>query len=207
VFGWNGVFLQVNLSKNKAVAESYNASLALNFLGGRGFAAKILWDKLKPGTDPLSPENKLIFAAGPLTGLGLPNSGKFVVAAKSPLTGGYGDGNIGTVAAVQMRKAGYDAVIIEGKAKTPVVLHIKDEIAEFVDAKDFWGLNSFETEAQLKNIYARTAGVVSIGPAGENLVKFATVVSQEGRSGGRPGMGAVMGSKNLKAVVFEGFDS
>jgi aldehyde:ferredoxin oxidoreductase len=207
VFGWNGVFLQVNLSKNKAVAESYNANLAFNFLGGRGFAAKILWDKLKPGTDPLSPENKLIFAAGPLTGVGLPNSGKFVVAAKSPLTGGYGDGNIGTVAAFQMHKAGYDAIIIEGKAKTPVVLHIKNKIAEFVDAKDIWGLNSFETEAQLKNIYARTVGIVSIGPAGENLVKFATVVSQEGRSGGRPGMGAVMGSKNLKAIVFEGFDS
>lgn len=207
MFGWNGVFLQVNLSKNKAVAESYNANLALNFLGGRGFAAKILWDKLKPGIDPLSPENKLVFAAGPLTGFSLPNSGKFVVAAKSPLTGGYGDGNIGTVAAVQMRKAGYDAVIIEGKAKTPVALHIKNQIAEFVDAKDFWGLNSFETEAQLKNIYARTAGIVSIGPAGENLVKFATVVSQEGRAGGRPGMGAVMGSKNLKAVVFEGFDN
>ncbi|MEM2080748.1 MAG: aldehyde ferredoxin oxidoreductase family protein [Candidatus Bathyarchaeia archaeon] len=207
VFGWNGVFLQVNLSKNKAVAESYDARLALNFLGGRGFAAKILWDRLKPGTDPLSPENKLVFAAGPLTGVGLPNSGKFVVAAKSPLTGGYGDGNIGSAAAVQMRKAGYDAVVIEGKAETPIILHIKDKTAEFVDAKDFWGLSTFETEAQLKSIYGQSAGIASIGPAGENLVKFATVISQEGRSGGRPGMGAVMGSKNLKAVVFEGFDS
>lgn len=204
MFGWNGVFLQVDLSKNKAVAEPYDVSLAVNFLGGRGFAAKILWDKIKPEVAPLSPENKLVFAAGPLTGFGLPNSGKFVVAAKSPLTGGYGDGNIGTFAAVQMRKAGYDAVIVEGKAKNPVVLHIKNKTAEFVDAKDFWGLNSFETEAQLKSIYERTAGIVCIGPAGENLVKFATVVSQEGRSGGRPGMGAVMGSKNLKAVVFEG---
>jgi len=204
--GWTGVFLQVDLSNNKAIAESYNAHLALNFLGGRGFAAKILWDKLKPGIDPLSPENKLVFAAGPLTGVGVPNSGKFVVAAKSPLTGGYGDGNIGSVAAVQMRKAGYDAVIIEGKAKTPVILHVKNKITEFVDAKGLWGLNSFETEAQLKNIYGRNAGIVAIGPAGENLVKFATVISQEGRAGGRPGMGAVMGSKNLKAVVFEGFD-
>ena len=204
MFGWTGVFLQVDLNKNKAVAESYDANVALNFIGGRGFAAKILWDSLKPGTDPLSPENKLIFAAGPLTGFGLPNSGKFVVAAKSPLTGSYGDGNIGTSAAVQMRKAGYDAVIIEGKAKSPVVLHVKNDVAEFIDAKDFWGLTSFETEAQLKPIYERTAGIVSIGPAGENLVKFATVVSQEGRAGGRPGMGAVMGSKNLKAVVFEG---
>ncbi len=204
MFGWTGVFLNVDLNRNKAVAESHDHSMALNFIGGRGFAAKILWDSLMPGLDPLSPGNKLIFAAGPLTGFGLPNSGKLVVAAKSPLTGGYGDGNIGTWAAVQMRKAGYDAVIIEGKAETPVVLHIRNDVAEFIDAQDFWGLNSFETEAQLKAIYERTAGIVSIGPAGENLVKFATVISQEGRAGGRPGMGAVMGSKNLKAVVFEG---
>lgn len=207
MFGWNGVFLQVDLTKSKAVAEVYDASLAVKFFGGRGFAAKILWDKLKPGTDPLSPENKLVLAAGPLTGIGLPNSGKLVVAAKSPLTGGYGDGNLGSVAAVQMRRAGYDAVIIEGKAETPVILHVKDKTAEFVDARDFWGLNTFETEARLKSIYGHSAGVLSIGPAGENMVKFATVISQEGRSGGRPGIGAVMGAKNLKAVVFEGFDS
>jgi aldehyde:ferredoxin oxidoreductase len=204
MFGWTGVFLKIDLSKKKAVAESYDSNIALNFIGGRGFAAKILWDTLKPRINPLSPENKLIFATGPLTGFGLPNSGKLVVAAKSPLTDGYGDGNIGTWAAVQMRKAGYDAVIIQGKSKTPIVIHIKNKIAEFVDAKDFWGLNSFETEAQLKDHYERNAGILSIGPAGENLVKFATVVSQEGRAGGRPGMGAVMGSKNLKAIVFEG---
>ncbi|MCX8152837.1 MAG: aldehyde ferredoxin oxidoreductase family protein [Candidatus Bathyarchaeota archaeon] len=207
MFGWTGVFLQVNLAKYKAVAESYDAGLALNFLGGRGFAAKILWDRIKPGTDPLSPENKLIFAAGPLTGIGLPNSGKFVVAAKSPLTGGYGDGNIGSNVAVQMRRAGYDAVIIEGKAEKPVILYVKAKTVEFVDAKEFWGLSTFETEAQLKRVYGHSAGIVSIGPAGENLVKFATLISQEGRSGGRPGIGAVMGSKNLKAVVFEGFDN
>ncbi|MCW4053398.1 MAG: aldehyde ferredoxin oxidoreductase family protein [Candidatus Bathyarchaeota archaeon] len=205
MFGWGGVFLQVDLSRNKAIAESYDANMALNFIGGRGFAAKILWDTLKPGVAPLSPENKLIFAAGPLTGLNVPNSGKLVVAAKSPLTGGYGDGNMGTHAAIQMRQAGYDAVIIKGKAETPIVLHIKNKLAEFVDAKDFWGLTSFETEAHLKALYGRAAGVISIGPAGENLVRFAIIVSQEGRAGGRAGMGAVMGSKNLKAVVFEGY--
>jgi aldehyde:ferredoxin oxidoreductase len=204
VFGWTGVFLRVDLTRNEAVAESYDAGMALNYIGGRGFAAKILWDELEPGIDPLSPENKLIFVAGPLTGFGLPNSGKLVVAAKSPLTWGYGDGSIGTWAAVQMRKAGYDGVIIEGKALEPVVLHVNDQVAEFIDATDWWGLNCFDTEAELKTLYERSAGIVSIGPAGENLVKFATVVSQEGRAGGRPGMGAVMGSKNLKAVVFEG---
>ncbi len=207
MYGWTGVFLKIDLSKSKAVAETYDESLALNFLGGRGFAVKILWDTLKQGTDPLSPENKLIFAAGPLTAIGLPNSGKLVVASKSPLTGGYGDGNSGTWAAVNMRKAGYDALIIEGKAQTPVILHIKDKACEFVDAKDFWGLNSFETHEQLSKKYSRTAGIVSIGPAGENLIKFATIVSQEGRAGGRPGMGAVMGSKNLKAIVIEGSSS
>jgi len=140
MFGWNGKFLRVNLSKNKAVAEEYEANIAKNFLGGRGFAAKILWDELKPGIDPLSPDNRLVFATGPLTGFALPSSGKLVVAAKSPLTGGYGDGNIGTHAAVQMRKAGYDAVIVEDRAKKPIVLLIQDESGEFLDAKDLWGL-------------------------------------------------------------------
>lgn len=134
----------------------------------------------------------------------MPNSGKLVIASKSPLTGGYGDGNTGTLAAVQIRKAGYDALIIEGKSEKPAIVHISDKSCEFVDAKDFWGLSSFETEEQLRKKYSGNAGIVSIGPAGENQVKFATVVSQKGRAGGRPGMGAVMGSKNLKAIVIEG---
>jgi aldehyde:ferredoxin oxidoreductase len=205
--GWNGVILKVDLTKSKAEAEKYDESLALNFLGGRGFAIKILWDTLKPGTDPLSPENKLIFATGPLTGIGLPNSGKLVIAAKSPLTGGYGDGNSGSWAAVNIRKAGYDALVVEGKASTPVILHVKDKICEFLDAADLWGKSTFEVDDQLRKKYSKLAGIVSIGPAGENLVKFATVVSQKGRAGGRPGMGAVMGSKNLKAVVVEGTQS
>ena len=204
MYGWQGRFLKVNLTKNKAVAESYDSKFAFNYLGGRGFAARILWDQLKPGTDPLSPDNKLVFAAGPLTGFALPNSGKIIVASKSPITGGYGDGTIGTRAVVQLRKAGYDGIIVEGKAKSPVFIHVKDKVAELVDSKDFWGLDSFQTEKHLGAMFERTAGILSIGPAGENLVKFATVVSQEGRSGGRPGMGAVMGSKNLKAIVVEG---
>jgi aldehyde:ferredoxin oxidoreductase len=204
MFGWTGKFLRVNLDKSKAAAEEYEANIAKAFLGGRGFAAQILWDELKPEIDPLSPENKLVFVAGPLTGFALPSSGKLIVAAKSPLTGGYGDGNIGTRAAVEMRKAGYDAVIVEDKAKKPIVLLIRDASCEFLDAKDLWGLGSFETEKKLKNIYGSAAGILCIGPGGENLVKFANIVSQEGRAGGRPGIGAVMGSKNLKAVVFIG---
>lgn len=202
--GWKGKFLRINLSKSKAKAERYDGVIARNFLGGRGFAVKILWDELKPRVDPLSPENKLVFAVGPLTGFSLPSSGKLVVAAKSPLTGGYGDGNVGTYAAIHMRKAGYDAVIVEGKAKEPTILLVQDNQIEFLDAGDFWGLNSFETERKLREVYGKTVGVLSIGQAGENLVKFANIVCQEGRAGGRPGIGAVMGSKNLKAVVFVG---
>jgi len=202
--GWTGFFLKIDLTHKKATTEAYDEQIALNFMGGRGFAAKILWDNLKQGTDPFSPENLLVLATGPLTGIGLPNSGKFVIASKSPLTGGYGDGNSGSWAAVNIRKAGYDAIIIGGKASTPVIIHIKDRTCEFLDAKSFWGKSSFETEEQLRKKSSKLAGIVSIGPAGENLVRFATVVSQEGRAGGRPGMGAVMGSKNLKALVIEG---
>lgn len=204
MYGWNGRFLRVNLDKMKAVAKQYDANVAKNFLGGRGFAVKLLWDELRPGIDPLSPKNKLVFAAGPLTGFPLPSSGKLVVAAKSPLTGSYGDGNIGTHAAVQMRKAGYDAIIVEGKSKKPIVLLVQDGLIEFLDAGELWGLGSFETESKLRDAYGSKAGVLCIGQGGENLVKFANIVCQGGRAGGRPGIGAVMGSKKLKAVVIVG---
>jgi len=207
MYGWNGVFLRVDLNRMKGAGAKFGASLARGFLGGRGFAVKILWDELKPGTDPFSPENKLVFAAGPLTGLSLPSSGKLVVASKSPLTGGYGDGNLGTNVAIQMRNTGYDAIIVEGRSKNPIVLLVRDRQVEFLDGKDLWGLDSFKTEAFLKKLYGPTAGILCIGPAGEHLVKYANIVSQEGRGGGRPGMGAVMGSKNLKAVVVLGSGS
>jgi aldehyde:ferredoxin oxidoreductase len=204
MFGWNGKLLRVDLTKGKAVPQKYDAEFAKTYLGGRGFAAKILWDQLKPGINPLSPENFLIFAAGPLTAFSLPSSGKLLVAAKSPLTGGYGDGNMGTQATVQMRRAGYDGIVISGKASKPTILFIKDDETEFVDARDYWGEGTFKTERRLKKEYSASTGVVSIGQAGENLVKFANLISQEGRGGGRPGMGAVMGFKYLKAVAIRG---
>lgn len=201
MFGWNGRFLRVNLAKQKAVVEPFETDFALEFLGGRGFAVKILWDELNR-TDPLGPENKLVFAAGPLTGYALPSSGKMIVASKSPLTSGYGDGNIGTRAAVMMRRAGYDAIIVDKKADKPTVVLIQDKSVEFLDGKELWGLNSLETERRLTDVYGASSGLLCIGQAGENLVKFANIVSQEGRAGGRPGIGAVMGSKNLKALIF-----
>jgi len=204
MYGWNGKLLRVNLTKQKASTQKYDAALALNYLGGRGFAAKILWDEIKPGMDPLSPENKIVFAGGPLTGFPIPSSGKLVVATKSPLTGGYGDGNIGSYVAVQIRRAGYDAIIVEGKSESPTVLLVQGDSVQFLDAAELWGMGSFETEERLKAIYGPAAGIITIGPAGENLVKFANVMSQGGRAGGRPGIGAVMGSKKLKAIVVIG---
>jgi aldehyde:ferredoxin oxidoreductase len=204
MYGWTGRFLRVNLTRGKALVDQYDPSIAKDFLGGRGFAVKILWNELQPGIDPLSPDNRLVFAAGPLTGWSLPSSGKLVVAAKSPLTGGYGDGNVGTYAAVQMRKAGYDAIVIQGKAEKPTFLLVHDKAVQFLDGEDLWGLNSFEAERSLRSLHGKNSGILLIGQAGENLVRFANVVCQEGRAGGRPGIGAVMGSKKLKAVVIIG---
>ena len=202
--GWNGRLLRVDLSKGKTVAQEYSEDLARRFVGGRGFAIKLLWEELEPGTDPLSPRNMLIFAVGPLTGFVLPNSGKMVVASKSPLTGGYGDGNLGTQASPNLRRSGLDAVVVTGRAKKPSYLLIEDDKYEIRDASALWGLDSFKAEARLKEEHGRASGALLIGPSGENLSRIATVVSQEGRAGGRPGMGAVMGSKNLKALVIHG---
>jgi aldehyde:ferredoxin oxidoreductase len=202
--GWTGKILRINLTKRKMAKQEFDANFATTWLGGRGFAAKILWDELKPSIDAFSPENRLIFATGPLTAFSLPSSSKLVVAAKSPLTGAYGDGNIGTWACVMLRKAGYDAMVVEGKANKPTIVKVEDDETDFLDAKDYWGLGTFETERNLKKKYGDVIGVVAIGKAGENLVKYANVISQEGRGGGRPGIGAVMGSKNLKAVALKG---
>lgn len=201
--GWWGRILRVDLTNDKVWVQEYSPDVAQNFIGGRGLAAKILWDEAK-NVDPLGPENKLVFASGPFNGLPTPSGGKMVIAAKSPLTGGYGDGNLGTMATVHLRKAGYDAIVVEGKAKKPVYLYIENDDVAILSAEGLWGKDTFETERELKKIHGKNVGVLSIGPAGEHLVRYAVVISQEGRAAGRPGMGAVMGSKKLKAVVIKG---
>ena len=201
--GQAGKILRINLSDGGIAKEEISEEMRTKFLGGRGFAAKILWDEVR-GVEPLSEENKIIFSTGPLTGLPLPSSGKMVIASKSPLTGGYGDGNIGTMAALHLRRAGYDVLIVEGKSEAPCYIAIHDEEVRIIDAGDLWGRTTFESQDKLEAEHGRNIGVLTIGPAGENMVRFANVISQRGRAGGRPGMGAVMGSKNLKAVVVKG---
>lgn len=196
------MILRVNLTTKKITKEPIDEKVLDWFIGGRGLAAKILWDEVK-NVDPLSPDNKLIVAAGPFNGLRTPSGGKLVLAAKSPLTGGYGDGNIGTMASVHLRKAGYMAIIVEGASDRPVYLYVDDDEVHIMSAEGLWGLSTFETEKRLKQVHGNV-GVLSIGPAGENLVKYTVVISQEGRAGGRPGIGAVMGSKKLKAIVVRG---
>ena len=202
--GWTGNFLRINLTNREVKKEKYSQEFAKKWIGGRGYAIKILWDELKPGIDPLGPENKLVVALGPISGITAPNTGKLQVAAKSPLTGGFGDGNIGSKVAVQLKKAGYDFLIIEGKTDKPTYIYINDDDVELLSAKETWGKGTYNTLEWFYNKYSRNVGILTIGQAGENKVLYSVIRSMEGRAGGRPGMGAVMGSKNLKAIVVKG---
>jgi len=202
--GWTGNLLRINLTTGSVKKESFTEEFARSWIGGRGFALKILWDELKPGIDALGPENKLVVALGPIAGIPAPNTGKTVVAAKSPLTGGYGDGNLGTRVTVELRKAGYDGLIIEGQALSPVYINIVNDRVEILPAGEIWGKGTYETMDWLYKKYGKAAGILTIGQGGENKVLFAVIRSMEGRAGGRPGIGAVMGSKNLKAIVVKG---
>ncbi len=203
MLGYAGRILRVNLSDHKVSKEEISEAMRENFLGGRGFAAKLLWDEVG-NADPLSENNKVIFATGPLTGQAIPSSGKMLIASKSPLTGGYGDGNIGTLASVQLRRAGYDVLVVEGRSEKPCYLLIQDDAVVVKDAQEFWGRSTFQVQEDLEKTYGKNAGILIIGPGGEKGVLFANVMSQKGRAGGRPGMGTVMGSKNLKAIVVKG---
>ncbi|MCD6084938.1 MAG: aldehyde ferredoxin oxidoreductase family protein [Desulfurococcales archaeon] len=202
--GWSGKLLIIDLTNEKFSESSIHKDYLPTYLGGRGLAVRLLWDLIEPGTDPISPNNCLILATGPLTGYPLPSSGKLVIAAKSPLTNGYGDGNIGTKASVEIRKAGYDAIVIRGAARRPIVLYIERGKVDFRSADDLWGLGTHETEDKLIREFGKDVGTLLIGPAGEKLVKYATVLSEYGRSAGRPGMGAVLGAKKVKAIVVRG---
>ncbi|MGC9187360.1 MAG: aldehyde ferredoxin oxidoreductase family protein [Fervidicoccaceae archaeon] len=202
--GWWGKTLVVDLWKKRTKELELDINVYSSFIGGRGLAIRLLWELAPMGVDPLSPHNPLIIASGPLSGLPIPSSGKLVVASKSPLTGGYGDGNIGTMASHHLKRSGYDAIAIIGASEKPIYLYIDDGKVEFLDAESIWGLDTFKAEEKLKEVHGRNLGILLIGPAGENGVRYSTVVSQKGRSGGRPGMGAVMGSKKLKAIVLRG---
>jgi len=204
MYGWTGKIIRVNLTEKKITVEDLNMDDAKLYLGGRGLGSKILCDEVDPKVDPLSPENKLIFMTGPMTGTYAACAGRFNVVAKAPLTGTIGAANSGGHFGPELKFAGYDGIIFEGKADKPVYLHICDDTIELKSAEHLWGKDVFETTDLLLEENERYARVACIGPAGEKQVLFATVMNDKDRAAGRSGMGAVMGSKNLKAVVVKG---
>jgi aldehyde:ferredoxin oxidoreductase len=198
--------LRVNLTERKMSTEVLDEGLIRKFLGGAGLAAKILWDETKADTDPLSDENVLVFGCGPVTATPVPSSSRLTIAALSPLTNIWGEAHNGGTAAAALRRTGYMAVVVTGKASEPVYIWVRDGGAKIVDANHVWGKGTLEADAILRKETDDKAAVATIGPAGEKLVRFATVMTDGplGHCGGRCGMGAVMGSKNLKAIVASG---
>lgn len=203
--GYTGKWLWIDLGSGEVEARSLDPALAEQFLGGNGFGTKLLWDLVGPEVDPLSAGNNLVVATGPLSGTGLPSSGRVEVIAKSPLTGIYGDSNAGGFFGPELKLAGWDMLVFTGRAAQPVYLHVADDDVALRDARELWGLTTAQTEAALHEALgddrARTA---IIGPAGENMVRFAGIQLSSQRSAARCGLGAVMGSKNLKAVAVRG---
>ncbi len=201
--GWAGKILDVDLTKGVIKNHSLDEEMARLFLGGRGLGARLLWDEVGPGVEPLSPENVLIFAVGPLTATGYQTSNRFSVTTKSPLTGTILDANSGGYWGMQFKKTGYDVLIVRGRAPSPVYIEITPAGVKILDAQHLWGQRVHAvTKALGQNNNKRN--VLCIGPAGENLSRIAAIMNDGERSLARGGPGAVMGSKNLKAIVVEG---
>ncbi len=203
--GYMGKLLRVNLSNGQTSIEEIPQNLRKDFIGGRGLAVKYLYDEINPEIDALSSENKLIFATGPATGTTSPTGGRYMVVTKGALTGTVASSNSGGFFGPALKKAGFDMVIIEGKADNPVYLYITDKSVSIKDAGHLWGKTTHETTDTLLNENnSKNGKVACIGPAGENLVKFAAIINDKHRAAGRTGVGAVMGSKNLKALFVDG---
>lgn len=207
MLGYHNNLLRINLNAGIVQAEPLQMDWAKKYIGSKGLAIKYLYEELKPGTDPLSKNNKLIFMTTPLTGTNIPCSGKLSIAAKSPATGTICDCSIGGHAALKIKYAGYDAIILEGKYEKPCYILIEDAHVEILDAGPYWGLGAHVTEAMLSELYGYEYSYLTIGPAGETRCGMACINSDYYRQAGRGGMGAVMGSKNVKAVVIRGTGS
>ena len=202
-----GSILRVNLSSGEIKKEALEPEVLRKFIGGRGLATYYLYQLMDPAADPLGPENVLIFATGPLTGTSAPAGGRYMVVCKSPLTGLVACSNSGGNFGAELKAAGYDLIIFEGAAKEPVYLALDGDKAELRPASHLWGLETDEVTDRLREeMGQKEAKVACIGPAGENLVRFACVINDKHRAAGRSGVGAVMGAKRLKAIVVRGKD-
>jgi len=202
--GWHGKILKINLTDQVVTQESVDPDFAKDYLGGRGWAIKYLYEGIDPRVDPLSPDNMLIFATGPLTGTPAPTGNRYMVVTKSPLTGSLSNSNSGGEFPTWMKRTGFDMFIFTGKAPKPVYLWVNEDQVELRSAEHLWGEKVPRTTDLLIGETHPDAKVACIGPAGENLVLMAAIMNDKDRAAARSGVGAVMGSKNLKAVVVYG---
>ena len=207
LYGYAGTILRIDLNRSRIQKEPLPADMAEKYLGGRGFVARMLFDEIAPGVDPDSEDNMFIAAVGPLTGHFLPASGKTHFGAKSPATGGYADSNMGGHFGPAMKYAGYDVLVLTGKAAEPSYLFIEDDRVEIRPAEKYWGQGSLTTERMLKDDLGEDFQILTIGPAGERKVRFACISHDFGRQAGRTGIGLVLGAKNIKAIAVKGTGS
>lgn len=202
--GWTGNVLRINLSNSTFRKEPLKMAIAKDYIGGRGLGSKYLLDEVNPKVDPFAAENKLYFATGPVTGTAALGASRYEVITKSPLTGAIASSNSGGYWGPELKFAGFDMIIVEGRAQKPVYVWIEDDKIEIRSAEDLWGYDTIQTQEKIKTTTHKKAKIVCIGPAGEKLVRFACIINDEGRAAGRSGVGAVMGSKNLKAIAVKG---
>ena len=202
--GYQGKVLRVNLTTGEITKEELKEEMARDYIGGAGFGLKYLYDEVPGDADPFGEDNKMIFAPGPLSGTSSPCASRMSVVTKSPLTGAVGMATSGGHFPVELKFAGYDALIVEGKSEEPVYIHIKDDQVKIRKADKIWGMETFDTQSFLKHdLNDQQLRIACIGPAGENLSKMACIINER-RAFGRKGVGAVMGSKNLKAIAVRG---
>lgn len=206
VYGYMGSILRVDLTKGTIKEQSFDEDTLKKYLGGSGLGVKILFEETNAKTDPLEPENLLIFMTGPLVGTPALSFGRHQAITRSPLTNSYGEGNAGGTWGVKLKRAGFDGIVVTGKAPKPVYIYIEDGKAQILDASDLWGKDTYQVDDIQKNTHGDKTITASIGQAGENLVRFAAIMNDgaDGRTTARCGLGAVMGSKNLKAISLNG---
>ena len=203
--GYKGKILRVNLSDGNFEVDPLPKAWVKDYIGGDGFGVKLLFDEVPGGTDPLSAENKLIVATGPITGTMWPMSGRTVFISKAPLTGIWGESHVGGFLGPELKYAGYDMLVVEGKAERPVYIRIEDSHLELCNASELWGTTTDQTTINIKKAHHDPdIQVAAIGPAGERFVRFASVIVNHARAAGRTGMGSVLGSKNVKAIAIRG---
>ena len=206
--GYHGRILNVNLSSGQVAIETFDETFARQYLGGNGFAIRLLYERLAAGLDPLAPENMIVFAVGPTTDTAIPGATRCCAGTKSPLTGLFFDTTFGGMFAAAQKRSGFEAIAITGRAAEPVYLRVHEDGAEIKPAADLWGQYTQETNRTIRDREGGNVEVCAIGPAGENLVRYACAVHtwDKSRDGvaGRGGLGAVMGSKHLKAVAVSG---